>query len=1031
MRPALVLGIALVLAVLAASAHSEDKKDPYAGQFPGHIAKSDPLKPEDEQKAFHLPLGFEVQLVASEPDIHKPINMTFDDRGRLWITESVEYPFPAGPDKKPRDSVKILEDFGPDGRARKITTWADGLNIPIGLLPLPGAKPQQALVHSIPNIWKMTDTEGKGRADKREVLYGKIGYDDTHGMTSNFTIGFDGWVYASHGFRNTSTVTAADGSSVTMTSGNFYRMKVDGSHVEPYAFGQVNPFGLAWDPLGNLYSSDCETKAVWQLLREAYYPSFGRPDDGLGFGPELIQHNHGSTAIAGIIYYAADHFPKEYRDTLFVGNVVTNRINHDKLQRHGSSFHGTKQPDFLVSDDPWFRPVNLQLGPDGAIYVADFYNRIIGHYEVPLDHPGRDRERGRIWRIIYTGPDGKQKPTAPRLDWTTASVDELIKDLNHPNLTVRMKAMNQLVERGDKATKKVLGLFPTARTEANSSAWQRMHGLWVLARTGALEDTLLTSAVHDPEFGVRVHAQRVLAEKSKWGPALHKLALAGLKDSDPNVQRAAVEALARHPDPENIRPLLDLRHAVPNDDPQLLHGARIALRDQLRPDGNWTKLPTKDNWTDRDIWTIASVALGVPSAPAAAYLMKYIDALTSNPGMLARFVQHIARYGATDATRALVGFVTGFEPDNLSQQVALFHAVDRGAAERGVGLDPDVRKWATDLTARLFDSKNDWDLRAAAEMAGALKLAGHQEQLVKMATNAAAPEAQRAAAVNALAAIDVKKNAATLGKVLTEAQAPMGLREQTVRLLAAANQAETQEQLVLALPPAPARLQNVIAAALAATKTGAGKLFDAVAAGKASARLLQEQAVKVKLAESKLPDWKDRVAKLTEGLPSADQKLAALLKERHDSFVKHKGDSALGAKIFEKHCAVCHTIANQGAKVGPQLDGIGIRGLDRVLEDVLDPNRNVDQAFRSTVLNLKDGKIVTGLLLKEEGEVYVMADAQGKEVRVAKKAVDEKLVSPTSPMPANFADQIPETDFNDLMAYLLSQTVKADEPKPK
>jgi putative heme-binding domain-containing protein len=300
-----------------------------------------------------------------------------------------------------------------------------------------------------------------------------------------------------------------------------------------------------------------------------------------------------------------------------------------------------------------------------------------------------------------------------------------------------------------------------------------------------------------------------------------------------------------------------------------------------------------------------------------------------------------------------------------------------------------------------------------------------------MAVKASAPEPQRAAAVNALASIDVKKNAGTLGKVLTDAHAPMGLREQTVRLLAAANQTETQEQLVLALPPAPARLQNVIAAALAATKTGAEKLFDAVAAGKASARLLQEQAVKVKLAESKLPDWKDRVAKLTEGLPSADQKLAALLKERHDSFVKHKGDSALGAKLFEKHCAVCHTIANKGAKVGPQLDGIGIRGLDRVLEDVLDPNRNVDQAFRSTVLNLKDGKVVTGLLLKEEGEVYVMADAQGKEVRVAKKAVDEKLVSPTSPMPANFADQIPETDFNDLMAYLLSQTVKADEPKPK
>jgi putative heme-binding domain-containing protein len=166
-------------------------------------------------------------------------------------------------------------------------------------------------------------------------------------------------------------------------------------------------------------------------------------------------------------------------------------------------------------------------------------------------------------------------------------------------------------------------------------------------------------------------------------------------------------------------------------------------------------------------------------------------------------------------------------------------------------------------------------------------------------------------------------------------------------------------------------------------------------------------------------------------LPSVDQKLAELLKNRHDSFVKHKGDSALGAKIYEKNCAICHTLANKGAKVGPQLDGIGIRGLDRLLEDVLDPNRNVDQAFRTTILNLKDGKSVNGLLMKEEGEVYVMADAQGKEVRVPKNTVDEKLVSPTSPMPANFADQITPEEFNHLMAFLLSQTAKAEGPGPK
>ena len=124
---------------------------------------------------------------------------------------------------------------------------------------------------------------------------------------------------------------------------------------------------LLFDPLGNLYSADCHTKPVMMLLRGGYYQSFGKPHDGLGFAPEMCAHDHGSTAIAGIVYYAADHFPPEYRANVFVGNVVTNRINHDRLERHGSTLLAIQQPDFLVSDDPWFRPVNIKMGPDGAI----------------------------------------------------------------------------------------------------------------------------------------------------------------------------------------------------------------------------------------------------------------------------------------------------------------------------------------------------------------------------------------------------------------------------------------------------------------------------------------------------------------------------------------------------------------------------------------------------------------------------------------------------------------------------------------
>ena len=362
-------------------------QDPFAE----NVRKTEALTPDGERAALHVPAGFEVQLVASEPAIGKPMNMAFDTRGRLWITQSREYPLAAPLDKPARDKILILEDFDASGHARKVTTFAEGLNIPIGLYPYKNG----VIAFSIPNIYYFQDTDGDGKADKQELILGKFGFDrDVHGLTSAFRRGFDGWIYADHGFNNNTTLKAKDGSTITMNSGNCYRFRLDGSHVEQHSWGQVNPFGLMFDPLGDLWSADCHSSPVYQLLRGAYYPSFGKPNDGLGFAPDICHHSHGSTAIAGMVYYAAEEFPAEYRGNTFVGNVMTCRINRDSQVEHGSTRIVKEEPDFLKSDDPWFRPVDLRLGPDGAIYVADFYNRIIGHYEVPLDHPGRDRANG-------------------------------------------------------------------------------------------------------------------------------------------------------------------------------------------------------------------------------------------------------------------------------------------------------------------------------------------------------------------------------------------------------------------------------------------------------------------------------------------------------------------------------------------------------------------------------------------------------------------------------------------------------------
>ncbi|HYF34965.1 MAG TPA: PVC-type heme-binding CxxCH protein, partial [Prosthecobacter sp.] len=421
------------------------------------VRETEALSAERERAALRVPDGFEVQLFASEPMVNKPINMAFDASGRLWVSSTVEYPYSA--DKRrwadaqgsrveeSRDAIKILEDTDGDGRADRAINFADGLNIPTGVLPW--HKPEHkagCIAWSIPNIWYFGDSDGDDKADVREVLFGPLGYEkDTHGMCSSFRLGWDGWVYATHGFNNTSRLRAEDGSTLELHSGNVFRFRPDASRVEIWSWGQVNPFGLCFDHHHNLYSADCHSAPIYQLLRGAHYPSFGKPHDGLGFAPVMCEHTHGSTGICGIVYIDSGVWGPEWDDHILIGNVVTSRVNADRVTFTGATPKANEKPDFLVSDDPWFRPVDLQLGPDNALYIADFYNKIIGHYEVPLEHPGRDKERGRIWRVA------KRNAVANRREVRRPEVGETQQEwvaaLAAPSAFVRLAAVAALQEQ--------------------------------------------------------------------------------------------------------------------------------------------------------------------------------------------------------------------------------------------------------------------------------------------------------------------------------------------------------------------------------------------------------------------------------------------------------------------------------------------------------------------------------------------------------------------------------------------------------
>ena len=980
------------------------------------VAPGEALSPQEQQKLFRLPPGFEIQLIASEPEIQKPMNMAFDAAGRLYVTQSIEYPFPAQ-EGTPRDTIRVLTDTNNDGVPDAVSRFAEGLNIPIGVLPLTGSR---VLAYSIPRIELFEDTNLDGKSDERRPFFGTFGFDDTHGMASSFNWWLDGWVYACHGFRNNSNVAGSDSEKITMNSGNTYRFRPDGSHIEYYTHGQVNPFGMAFDPLGNVYTADCHSRPIYMLLRGAYYPSFGKPHDGLGYGPEMIKHSHGSTGICGLVFYDAAQFPEDYRNTVFIGNPVTGRINHDQLKATGSSYEAVEQPDFLSCDDQWFRPVDIKLAPDGSIYVADFYNCIIGHYEVDLYHPRRDRSKGRIWRIVYTGE--KSRTPKPQANLSQVDAKGLLSALGSDNIVTRTLATHQAVDRLDAADLDQLRLaLPTVNPNA------RAHLLWVLGRRGELKLPLIERLSHDPDRMVRVHLAKAIASL-EWDQNADKLRatlVRFLEDNDPFVQRAAADGLGQHPDEVNIAPLLRLWESSDPADTHLVHTVRIALRDSLQSQASLETLTERVSRDEATWRKLADVAVGVPTAAGGDFLARFLAGSAAQPGRAAEFLAHVARNLPADRLPNLYQTALAWK-DRLDdgQQVAALRGVQQGLQSRQIPLPESLSEWSTDLAKRLLSDANDDRLRVAADLARDFRVTSLTPRLAELVADSKRSIPVRQQALDALNALDSPQAGTVLETVIARGSEPLPLRQRAAELLGGQGTPQARAALIRLLPEVPDPVGVSIARALTTGKEGARLLLETVAAGKGSSRLIQDIIVGERIKGHNDSSLSEGFAGLLADLPSEDDRVKQLVAARRDSFGKAQVSADRGRAVFQKICANCHRVGGEGAKIGPDLDGIGNRGAERLLEDILVPSRNVDQAFHVTVLELANGKTASGLFARKDGKSLVLVNEQGKEFSVLEEEVADRKTQRISPMPANIAEQLPDAEFHDLVSYLLTLTVK-------
>jgi putative heme-binding domain-containing protein len=1025
------------------------------------IAKTDAKTPADELKSFKVPAGFEVQLVAAEPDIGKPIQIAFDSAGRLWVTTSREYPF-AAEKGQGKDKLFILSEFDDTGKAKKIETFFDGLNIPIGILPLPDGK--SCIVSEVGRILKLTDTKGTGKADKIEELFTGFGTEDTHGMTNSFLYMPDGWVYATHGFKNTSKVKAKDGSEITMNSGNTYRFKPDGSTIQIVTRGQVNPFGMCCDPYLNLYTADCHSKPITQLIRGAVYQSFGKPHDGLGFAPHVTNHSHGSTALCGLEWYSDTKFPKEYRDCMFLGNVVTNRINADRITFKGSTPVAEELPDFLTSSDPWFRPTDIKLGMDGSLYFSDFYNKIIGHYEVDLKHPLRDKDRGRVWRIVYKGKGEPEASATGVVDLKKAKFPKLFQAMIQPNLTTKHAAFHEIALRLTNDPNQTVETPKPDAVELAHDPKTTASYANLLTRLSAitkhrdiqesLKQMLEDGVANDKQWLLEGGTFRALAAKPEWTEA-EKQNVAKLLPriyKQPMAQRALVDGIVLHPNAEFIPSLLELLTTIPAEDTYLKFAARIALRDCLELDKERKDWPKFINGTKpqdqmpiiRQIEVVADCGLGCKSPHVLEGLVDYKTINLIPDAMLPDLFLRVGRYGS-GTVRAEV--MTGRGKEH-SQYAKLCLNLVKGMQAAGWKQNEEfAQRILTELLEIVGDTMKypqpgdksrpiNEGTTNAKNLFLELRKLGDPKDLVRnydnflegmrsIAVSTAYDTEQRLGAFEVLLEAKFSGSRAELQPFLASPEVGIEARERLL-LLVLQNKSTVSECTLAkdAIKTAKYATAIQLAVGLAGDPFGADLLLAAVKAGEAPARLLQEKPVLDRLAATKVNNLTERVKELTAGLPTAEKRLDDLIKKRAIAYPKSRPNAKLGKEVFAKNCAVCHTIDNVGAKVGPQLDGIGVRGLERLLEDTLDPNRNVDAAFRATKFDMLDGKSVVGLLLREEGAVHVVSDPTGKELRLAKADVDKKTTLLQSAMPANVDTLVPEKDYYHLLAYLLEQKPK-------
>lgn len=993
---AILLGLSLTWCSISFGQAEKAALIPHAQDEP----PNDPRDPVTAARMMTVPEGFTVEVVASEPDLVNPVAMTIDERGRFWVTESLEYPRrEPGPGQ---DRVKVLEDTDGDGTADRVNVFLDGLNIPSGIAVGHGG----VWIANAPDILFVQDTDGDGKGDKQEVVVTGFGRTDTHELPNSLTWGPDGWLYGLNGVFNHSHV------RYSPTNPNYdekhpgwpltcalFRIHPRTREFQVFCEGTSNPWGVAFNDEGEAFVSACVIDHLWHLVETGYYHRQGGPYPPFTWKIEsIVKHKHQKAAYCGIHFFDSDAYPEKYRRKLYMGNIHGGCINVDRLEPNRSTYQGFGEPDFLTANDAWFMPVVQKTGPDGSLYVLDWYDRYHCYQDANRDPAGIDRLKGRLYRVRY-----KETPrVAPDFNLAAESDDDLIERLGAGNDFLRDTARRILQERNTSAIANKLLEALTSPADTNSE--QHRHRLFM---------TFCGLSVDETE------------EIANWTP----------NESDATIRSWRLRFLGDHPQmkiPAGRFTELSSAHGSPRELLQYV----IAASKRMPPGG-----PSSPR-EQEELFRLFIEALGQSEGdthlpriiwqnlhPRLEANADQFVALLEQPGMkdnsnlmslMPRIIDRLLGRRTFDAKviAGLIGFLIECHPETaavglqrLSTKVQNHELTLDHLAEMKQAMDETLQpilRGATDSpmylpAAFLATSWND-----PTGISAVRKL---------FVTDSEAAE-QRLLAFNSLIAIRDPGLIESIAHTMDSASSSAQFKSQILASLSKHDDPRIAEIILQRYDQYEPELQTRAVELLTQRATWAKELLRSMGEKKVAATSMNiNQARRLKdLKDQELSDllathW----GQVREG---RDPNRERYISEMRQLIRKTPGDPFAGERAFKKICAQCHKIYGEGAEVGPDITLNGRNNFNQLLSNVFDPSLVIGAGYRSYTVVTNGGRVLNGLLVEESPQRVVLKVQGGKQEVIPRTEIDELNVNEISLMPEQIEKQLSPTEIVDLFAFL-------------